>query len=143
MGIDPLIREKWENLVKGLAMMVVPESEQETPEPKILSITGDGEEILLKLSHSIAAMINSNQEDWGPLWAAWIKRFEAFTIRIATYFHAARYGPAFIDHDICAQDIKDAGAVTNYFKDQADHIFNDRAENEQECNERWVNAILS
>jgi len=61
-------------------------------------------------------MINRNQDDWGSLWRAWIKRFEAFMIRIATYFHAARYGPAYIDHDICAQDIKDAGAVMTYLQ---------------------------
>ena len=142
VGIDAAIRENWDKLVKELATMDVPENDQETPQPKILSISPDGEALLLKLSHSIAAMINRNRDDWGPLWKAWIKRFEAFTIRIATYFHAARYGSAYIDHKICAQDIRDAGAVTTYFKDQADHVLNDRTENEQERNERLVKAFL-
>ena len=122
--------------------MDVPQNDRETPEPAILSIEPDGEAVLLKLSQMIADMINRNRDDWGQMWKAWIKRFEAFTIRIATYFHAARYGADYINHAIGAQDIRNAGAVTTYLKDQADYVLNDRTENEQERNEKYLRAFL-
>jgi len=139
---DASILQAWDKTIRTLAEMEIPLSDDNKPQPNVVSFDEEAETFLTDLSNQLAGKMNDHRDKMLPFWASWNTRIFANIIRIAGLLHAVRHGSSFIEHEICFEDTEAATRIMKFYCSQAETIINGTSENEIERVQRIIREYL-